>query len=226
MTVTQDGPWLRFDLGAPLRVLSWALNRPGFVTTDALVWREVRNADLPPGMDVAAWFDAELAARGWGKAVGFLTSRDIATWVEARAKVEGVTAHAVATVGLSNGERVGARVDYSRRDWNAPLGTINVGLRLSVALSEAALIEALAIAVQARTAAVIAADIPLPTGLDKVIATGTGTDCLAVAAPAGDVPYAGMHTAVGEAAGRAVYTAVLQGALDWRRTYPAFGGAA
>ncbi len=215
--VTQSGPWLHFDLGAPLRALSWSLTRPGFVTTDAMVWREVGNDDLTPDLDVAAWFGDAVGAKGWRDAVAFLTSRDITTWTEARAEVGGVTAHAVATVGLSNAERVGARVDYSGRDWNAPYGTINVGLRLSTGLTEAALIEALAIAVQARTAAVIAVGVMLPTGL----ATGTGTDCVAVAAPAGNVGYAGLHTDVGEAAGRAVHDAVLRGAEDWCRAYPA-----
>ncbi|NBR88461.1 MAG: adenosylcobinamide amidohydrolase [Rhodobacteraceae bacterium] len=216
MSVTRDGAWLHFDLGAPLRALSWSLTKPGFVTTEAMVWREVKNRDLTPDLDVHAWYEAELSAKGWGGAVAFLTSRDIGTWVEATASVEGVRAHAVATVGLSNGERVGSRVDYSGRDWNGKWGTINVGLRLSEGLTEAALIEAMAIAVQARTAAVMDAGVLLPTGR----ATGTGTDCVGVAAPLGDNPYAGLHTAVGEAAGRAVYDAVLKGAKEWRQTYP------
>lgn len=246
LALTQRGPWLHFDLGAPLRVLSWSLNRPGFVTARAMVWREVHNADLTPDLDVAAWFADALAQQGWQDAVAFLTSRDIATWTAAQATVDGITAQAVATVGLSNAEHVGARVDYMGRDWDDPpgsapsgWGTINIGLRLSFdtaatqsggsscgpscGLTDAALIELLAIAVQARTAAVMAAGIALPTG----IATGTGTDCIAVAAPPGPLPYAGLHTAVGEAAGRAVRDAVAQGVEDWCRAYPmAKGGDA
>ena len=68
--------------------------------------------------------------------------------------------------------------------------------------------------VQARTAAVMDAGFDLPGGGGT--ATGTGTDCVAVAAPSGANPYAGLHTATGEAIGRAVYTAVHSGALEWK----------
>ncbi|MBE1284203.1 MAG: adenosylcobinamide amidohydrolase [Rhodobacteraceae bacterium] len=207
-TVTLDRPWLAFDLGAQMQVLSWAVNRPGFVTANRIIWREVRNRDLPRDLDVEAWFHQELAGQGELEAVAFLTSRDVRFFSESHAQVGAVAAHAVATVGLSNGERVGRRVDYSGRDW----GTINVALHLSVGLTQTALIEALSIAVQARTAAVMDAQFELPTG----IATGTGTDCVAVAAPQGAGAYAGLHTETGEAIGRAVYQAVLNGALDWK----------
>lgn len=207
--VTLDRPWLDFDLGAPQNVLSWAPHRPGFVTATRILWREVHNSDLPPDLDVTDWFATDLAARGADDAVAFLTSRDVSRFTQCIATVDDITAHAVATTGLSNAERVGARVDYSGRDW----GTINVAVQLSAGLSQTALIEALSIAVQARTTAVIDAGWPLPNGP----ATGTGTDCLAVAAPDGAACYAGLHTALGEAIGRAVHTAVLQGAQAWIR---------
>ncbi|MCG7622507.1 adenosylcobinamide amidohydrolase [Epibacterium sp. Ofav1-8] len=209
-SVTLDRPWIAFDLGAEMQVLSWAVNRPGLVTARRILWREVRNSDLPPGLDVTAWFAGELAQRGGEDAVAFLTSRDLRAYCEATATVEGISAHAVATVGLSNAERAGSRMDYASRNW----GTINVALRLSEGLTQAGLIEAMSIAVQARTAAVMEAGLTLPSGT----ATGTGTDCVAVAAPLGDTPYAGLHTATGEAIGKAVYQAVHSGALDWKTT--------
>ncbi|WP_323779776.1 adenosylcobinamide amidohydrolase [Leisingera sp.] len=208
--VTLERPWIEFDLGAEMRVLSWAVNRPGLVTARRILWREVRNSDLPPGLDVREWFAAELFARSGEDAVAFLTSRDVRRYCEATAEVEGICAHAVATVGLSNAERVGSRIDYSSRNW----GTINVAVHLTHGLTHAGLIEAMSIAVQARTAAVMEAGITLPAGA----ATGTGTDCVAVAAPAGANPYAGLHTATGEAIGKAVYQAVRIGALEWKST--------
>lgn len=207
MRVTLDRPWLELDLGAEVRVLSWSLTRPGLVTARRILWREVRNADLPQDLDVLAWFRAELAARGAGDAVTMLTSRDLDAYETAAATVEGVTAFCVATVGLSNAERIGTRMDRSGKDW----GTINIALHLDLPLSDAALLELISVATQARTAAVIEAGHELPTGR----ATGTGTDCIAVAAPAGDTPFAGLHTPQGEAAGRAVHQAVRQGAQVW-----------
>lgn len=206
--VTLDRPWLTFDLGAPCRVLSWALHRPGFVDASAITWREVRNADLPADFDVAAWMPAEFAARGAGDHVGFLTSRDVTAFVETRAEVEDVVARCVATTGLSNAEAIGTRLDRSGKDW----GTINIAVHVSCPLAEVALLEMLSLAASARTAAVLSVAHDLPTGRS----TGTGTDCIAVAAPDGDALYAGMHTAVGEAVGRAVFDAVAQGAREWQ----------
>jgi adenosylcobinamide amidohydrolase len=208
--VTLERLWIKFDLGTEMQVLSWAVNRPGFVTARHLLWREVQNSDLPPDMDVAEWLTGELTTRGDQGSVAFLTSRDVRHYREARAEVEGITAHALATVGLSNAERVGSRVDYTGRNW----GTINVAVQLSQGLNQTGLIEALSIAVQARTAAVMEAGIELPSGT----ATGTGTDCLAVAAPVGTSLYAGLHTPFGEAIGKAVYQAVHRGAVDWKST--------
>lgn len=210
MTVTLARPWLEMDLGTPMRVLSWSLNNPGFVTARHIVWREVRNADLPEDFDVDGWFRRELAARGRADAVGLLTSRNIEAYDVAEHIAEGVRARAVATVGFSNAERIGTRLDRTGKDW----GTINVAVQVDAALSDAALIETLSIATQARTTAVIEAGYDLPTGR----ATGTGTDCIAVAAPQGGMAFAGLHTPVGEAVGAAVYDAVTRGARVWMQT--------
>ncbi|MEL6433277.1 MAG: adenosylcobinamide amidohydrolase, partial [Pseudomonadota bacterium] len=99
------------------------------------------------------------------------------------------------------------RVDRRGEDF----GTINVALRLSSGLTQSGLLEAMSIVVQARTAAVMEAALHIDTG----IATGTGTDCVAVAAPKGVECFAGLHTEIGEAIGRAVYNAVHDGAKQW-----------
>ncbi|MEM8776068.1 MAG: adenosylcobinamide amidohydrolase, partial [Pseudomonadota bacterium] len=173
--ITVERPWLEFDLGAEIQVLSWALNRPGFIHASRILWREVRNADLPVGFDVSSWLSSELRARKAEDAVALLTSRDIRQFREHTAEVGGVNAHALATVGFSNAERVGHRVDRSGQDW----GAINVAVRLNTGLTQAALLEAMSIAVQARTAAVMDTVLEINTG----IATGTGTDCVAIASP-------------------------------------------
>jgi adenosylcobinamide amidohydrolase len=201
-------PWLTFDLGGPVQVLSWAINRPGFVTADRIVWREVRNADLPRDMDVYSWLARELRGNGQQDAIAFLTSRDVTYFVQETCTVEDATAHCVVTVGLSNAERVGHRVDHSATDW----GTINIAVLLDRALSQTGLIEMLSIVAQARTLAVLEAEMLLPCGL----ATGTGTDCIAVAAPFGGADYAGLHTSIGEAVGAAVYRATRRGAGQWK----------
>lgn len=211
MQMSLNRPWLELDLGAPCQVLSWAVNRPGLVTASRILWREVRNADLPPELDVDAWLSAELRKRQATDAVTFLTSRDIRQFKESSVTIGNAGAHAIATVGFSNAERVGRRVDRTGADW----GTINVALYVTAGMTVAAMLETMSIAVQARTAAVMDVELDLPTGR----ATGTGTDCVAVASPPGPARYAGLHTEIGEAAGRAVYTAVHNGACEWMATY-------
>ncbi|PIE13327.1 MAG: adenosylcobinamide amidohydrolase [Rhodobacterales bacterium] len=208
--VTLERPWLELDLGTESQVLSWAVNRPGLVQARRILWREVRDADLPPDLDVDAWLADELRARNAEDAVTFLTSRDINCFTEKTAVIGDIRAHAVATVGFSNAERVGHRVDRSGKDW----GTINVALQLNAGLTVPALLETMSVAVQARTAAVMDAQLHLPPG----IATGTGTDCVAVASRVGGIRYCGLHTDIGETVGRAVYDAVLDGARQWKST--------
>lgn len=203
-----DRPWLSFNLGRTHQVLSWTLNRPGLVMANKVVWREVRNADLPKDLDVRDWFSRELTARGEEDSVAFLTSRAIERFHYADAQVGDAKAFAIATVGLSNAERVGHRQPPHPLSY----GTINVAAQVSSALTEAGFLEAISIVVQARTVAVMDANVPLRSGK----ATGTGTDCVAVAAPLGDTVYAGLHTEIGEALGKVVYDVVLAGAQEWK----------
>ncbi|WP_319638946.1 adenosylcobinamide amidohydrolase [Rhodobacter sp. Har01] len=207
IAVTLERPWLIARLARPMRVLSHAPFGAGYRLTDHVLWREVRNADLTPGFDAESWFAGQMQ-RAPG-AVGMLTSRDVGTWDQARSTVEGVTAQAMVTLGLSNAESVGRRLPWHPADY----GTINLLVAVDAALTEAAQLEALTIAVQARTAALVELGLPLATGL----ASGTGTDCTALACPPGEARYAGLHTAVGEAVGAAVREVVARSAADWRR---------
>lgn len=207
IAVTLDHPWLDVRLPRPMRALGWAPYGAGLTMTDRVLWREVRNADLSLDFDVDAWFAAEMAGRAPG-GVGLLTSRDVRGWRHAAAEVEGLRAEAVATVGLSNAEAVGRRLPWHPADY----GTINLLVVVDAGLTEAAQLEAMTIAVQARTAAVMAAGLALATGT----ATGTGTDCVVLACDAGPLRHAGLHTALGEAVGAAARAAVAAGVADWQ----------
>jgi adenosylcobinamide amidohydrolase len=207
------GPWLIADLGAPHDVLSWAVVGGGRRAAEAVAWREVRNADLPPAVDPERFLAEGLAGIGLPQAVGFLTSRALDAYVEVERGAEEAWARCVATVGLGNALRAGDPPGLGAR-----LGTINVLCQLSSPLTESALIEALAIAAEARTAAVLEAGVP--SRRSGLPATGTGTDCIAVAAPSasgGPLRYAGKHTALGHLVGAAVYEAVAAGAAAWKR---------
>lgn len=215
-TVTSRPPFLTVGFAAPQRTLGWSLLHPGFAEVSDVVWVEVRNADLGLATDAHAFLQRRLAEAGRPGALGLMTSRDIRKFQLVQRTVDGVTASCLATVGLSNAERIG-----HRRGARPHFGTINTLVHVDTPLADAALIEAVSIVAEARTAAVLEAR-PIAAGAGV---TGTGTDCIVVACPCaapGGLPpaaWAGLHTAIGEAIGGAVYDAVRAGAEDWQREF-------
>lgn len=207
--IVLERPILAALFDAPRSILSWSLNRPGFRTSRSVVWREVRNADLPIGADPAALLEGWLSDAGRADAIGLLTSRDIASHHAADAVCGDVVGSCLATVGLGNGGHVGRPLRFRP----AAVGTINLLAHVSTPLADAALVEAVSIATEARTVALI----ELGFGRDGDLVTGTGTDCIVVAAPGGEPRerFAGLHTPVGEALGAAVRAATLAGGRRW-----------
>lgn len=201
------GPWLTVDLLRPRKVLSFAPHNPGFHTTQHILMRQVRDADLTPDFDAPAWLATQMAGMGHGEGVGMMTSRGLQHFQMERAGP--VTC--LATVGLGNAERVGHRRASPAQSY----GTINLIVLIELGLCDVAMIEALSIVAEARTLAVIEAGVKLPSGL----ATGTGTDCIALACDPGEIVFAGLHTELGEAIGRAVHDAVLAGAREWTEVH-------
>nr|WP_321456693.1 adenosylcobinamide amidohydrolase [uncultured Cohaesibacter sp.] len=207
-SIHYEAPWLRVSFSKPLEIVSWAVHRPGFVLGEQIVWREVRNSDLSLDVDPQKWLTDELTAKGQLDAVTMLTSCDLSRYCVSEAQVDDTKVTAIITAGLSNAERVGRRVDWSKAGW----GTINLAVVIEAGLTHSAFLEAISIAAEARTAAVSDADIMISTGR----ATGTGTDCIAIAAPSGTVCYAGLHTALGEAIGQSVYEAATRAIEHWK----------
>lgn len=205
-----EQPFLIASFSEPQRVLSWSMLRPGFQQTRRIAWLEVRNADLPADVDPEAVIRIRISDAGLSDAVVLVTSRDIRRYRVSSVGVEQETAHCLTTVGLSNSERVGMRLHQPP----SFAGTINTLVHVARPLSEAAMIEAISIATEARTSAVLDADVRR----GGVTITGTGTDCIAIAAPLGEhqATYAGKHTAIGEAIGAAVYRATAEGIADWK----------
>ncbi|QJP15881.1 adenosylcobinamide amidohydrolase [Starkeya sp. ORNL1] len=205
-------PWLTVRFRAPQRAVSWSLNRPGLVDATDVAWLQVRDADLPADREPAEWFAEKLASVGLADAVGMMTARDIASFVHRAVLVEAVEAHCVVTLGLNNGERVGSRIAQPRR---YQPGTVNILCHVSQPLTDAALLEAASLAAQARTVAIVEADYHRVG--QSLTVTGTGTDCIVMAAPLGPEPaaFAGMHTAVGEAVGACVLEATTAALTAW-----------
>jgi adenosylcobinamide amidohydrolase len=124
------------------------------------------------------------------------------------------------TAGLSNALRIG---DRATADYSAP-GTINLIVAIDRPMSRPALVEAVQIAVEARTTAMLDARVASVSSARP--ATGTGTDCVIVAAPSASAEfpapliYCGMHTVAGELLGRAVYASVTRAIARAMRNSP------
>ncbi len=209
-----DGRWLVVRFPEPHAVLSWAIVNGGRRTATTVAWHEVRDAELRPPVDPARLLRERLAARGLDGAVGLLTSRALDRHVVEERSAAGIAARCVATVGLGNALRVGDPLGPAAR-----IGTINVVCQLSHPLAEHGLVEALSIAAEARTLAVLEAGVR--SRVSGAPATGTGTDCIVIAAPerTRGAAYAGKHTAIGHAVGAAVHAAVARGAAAWLQQF-------
>ena len=168
----------------------------------------MRDDDLPETVDPSAFLEGRMSDAGLEDAITLMTSRGLRHHHLAEAEAGAVRSTCLATVGLTNAVRVGTTSRHARRS-----GTINMLVHVSCALSEAALIETISVATEARTAAIL----DLGFAPDGTPVSGTGTDCIVVAAPAVGEPrhYAGLHTEVGEAVGRAVYDAIDRGGRFW-----------
>jgi adenosylcobinamide amidohydrolase len=136
-----------------------------------------------------------------GRGVGMLTAAD----VRGHTSASDAGVEVVATVGLGHPTRAASPDDLSPV---SPVGTINVVAIVPERLSDAALVNAVATATEAKSQAL--ADL----GLD---ATGTATDaCCVVCPPDGPVhPFAGPRSVWGARLARAVHRAVLEGGRAW-----------
>jgi adenosylcobinamide amidohydrolase len=208
-------PWLVVSFGTTVRAASWAIVGGGITDTERVAWLEVTNDELRPPVDPRELFLARLRAESLTGAVGLMTSRCIATYSDVTVAHGAVRARCIATVGLGNALRAGDP------PWDAArVSTINVLVHASVPLSVEALLEANALASEAKCAAMLEA--PLPSRASGLPATGTGTDCIVVTCPRPRrgkpaLPYSGKYTPIGAAIGQAVMDALRDGIATWRR---------
>ncbi|MBI3768386.1 MAG: adenosylcobinamide amidohydrolase [Deltaproteobacteria bacterium] len=212
--VIRRGRWLIVDFAEPREVLSWAIVGGGRRRVSAVAWYEVDERELRPPVDPRRFLRQRMEEGGIAGAVGLLTSRNLDSYVDVQRTYGAWSARCIATVGLSNALRAGDPPGPDGRI--GTIGTINLLCSVSGALTDEALVEALALAAEARTAAIL--DALLPSRMSGLPATGTGTDCVVVsAAPEGPAAeYAGKHTVVGHLIGTTVTEAIGHGVRVWK----------
>lgn len=193
--------------GDPRSVLVWRLPEPRLVISSAPAGggigarRWVLNAEVPLGYgrhDIEVHVGELAADLGCdGDGVGMLTAATVSRWTAA----DDAGVEAVATVGLSK-PTWAASADDGHGRW-AP-GTINVVAFLPVRLSDAALVNAVATAAEAKAQALLERGVP---------GTGTASDAVCLVCPIGAAPepFAGPRSTWGARLARAVHAAVGRG---------------
>ena len=203
MRLSRHAGALLATLPAPHRCLSSAVLGGGLVT--ARHWLNLQVPHDYARTDPAAHLVEVARAHGLDPAevVGMLTAADVGAALDR----EHGPARAVATVGIGQPLAAAGR----RPRAVAPVGTINVLVRVDAPLDDGALVAAVQTATEAKAQAL--ADAGIHALNHRGPATGTATDAVCVAAPpGGGVPFAGPATPVGAAIAQAVHDAVLAGA--------------
>ena len=206
----QPGRWLIARFPEQWNMLSWSVVNGGFQRTKTAAWLYLKQNEIAGVTDPVDWMRGQMYAQGVSDALGFMTSRREHAWAEASASEADCNAWAVGTVGMSNALRAGDPQGV----WT--FGTMNMLVAVSNPLTMEAALEALCLVSEAKALAVVESGVR--SIVSKEPASGTGTDYMALAWPmlGASQLYAGKHTAVGAAVGRAAYLAVKQGIQQWQ----------
>ncbi|MGE0826951.1 MAG: adenosylcobinamide amidohydrolase [Candidatus Binatia bacterium] len=188
------------------RVLSWAPLGAGLTEARTVLNHQV-NVNEVPSLEPELFLQV-LAERLQlpGPVVGMMTGVLMERLVRQTVHTENLTIECFATVGLSNALAVGEVATYEE----VP-GTINLIVAMNRSLLPATMVEAVQIVTEAKVRALYEARVK--SMVSDALATGTGTDCVAIACPTGEPAYryCGKHTKLGEMIGRMVFDAVNVG---------------
>ncbi len=190
-------------------VLSSAVLHGGFTTARHIVNKRVFSKECHCESPEETLMDFA-CKRGWhGTCVGMMTAASMDSFRMKKESVDGVDVLVLLTAGLSNARRSGDRAECREILPSYPAcGTINIIAITSVALTQAAMVEASMIVTEAKAAALQDAGVLSP--VSGKIATGTGTDSVAIVSSIRDaqVRYCGKHVLLGEVLGRLTYEAL------------------
>lgn len=213
-SITQQS--LVIDLGQRRRILSSAPRGGGFVRARYVINHQV---DSNPGrfghpVPICEWGDPARYLGSVAKkvgvtrdCVGLMTAVPIKRLVALREQVEGLWVEGFFTAGVTNAVRAG---DLIGTDQEYGPGTINMVLVTNARLTRSAMVCAVQVVTEAKTAALFRANVPCWQG--RPGATGTGTDATVIVS--GDGPslkFSGTHTMIGMMLGRLVLRGLQKG---------------
>ncbi|WP_321368270.1 adenosylcobinamide amidohydrolase [uncultured Desulfuromusa sp.] len=214
-SIEQTRQHIHIAFSIPHRITSSAVLNGGIIHADHLVNLNVpkHNQCTEPPEETLAQY---CIASGWkGTAVGMMTAASMDSFRMAKETVQDIDVVVMVTAGLSNARRIGDHAEhrFMVASPESP-GTINIVVLTSAALTEAAGIEAVLMVTEAKSAALQNAGIK--SAVSDGIATGTGTDSVAIVSGHGPetVRYCGKHVLFGEILGRMV-TDTVAASIEW-----------
>lgn len=211
--ITQQS--LVIDLGQRRRILSSAPRGGGFARARYVINHQV-DANPISGRPVPAreWSDPARYLGSVAKkigvthdCVGLMTAVPIRRLVVLREQAESLWVEGFFTAGVTNAVRAG---DSIVTGYAYEPGTINMVLVTNARLPRSAMVCAVQVVTEAKTAALFRANVPCWRG--KPGATGTGTDATVIVC--GDGPslkFSGTHTRIGMMLGRLVLRGLQKG---------------
>jgi adenosylcobinamide amidohydrolase len=184
-------------------ILSSAVHNGGWITAEHLLILNVAenfSGSKGPFEPVSDTFDKYCCQQGWsGNTLGMMTSARMTSFRAVYRSLQGVNIAAMVTAGLSNARRSGDPAEYRTfAETDVSPGTINIVILTDVILSPAAQVEAVIVATEAKAA--VLQEIGAVSPVTGKIATGTGTDAVAVVSGflAPKIVFCGKHTLFGE----------------------------
>nr|MBI3611641.1 adenosylcobinamide amidohydrolase [Nitrospirota bacterium] len=217
-----EGRTLLIDLEKRLKILSSAPCHGGLVRARYIMNHQVQaNPVAAPAVSSGGkWTDparylkqvaGELGVVG--EAVALMTAVPMKQLVTLREGADGLWVEGFVTVGVTNAVRAGDPVKAVKEERRAKPGTINIILVTNARLADSAMVGAVQVLTESKTATLLAAGVISWTGRQG--ATGTGTDAAVIACGAGRngprLRYSGTHTKMGELIGRLVMRGVNEG---------------
>ncbi len=225
---------LVIDLAKRYRIVSSAPRGGGIVRARSIVNHQVpARPEKRRGPSVGEWSDparylGRLArrVRAAMPVVGLMTAVPMTQLVVDREESGPLLLECFCTVGVTNAVRAGEPVLLSKRESRQdrnPAGTINIILVTNATLAVPAMVGAVQVATESKTATLIKNRVP--SACERAaLATGTGTDAVVLASSlegAHRLQYSGTHTEMGAMIGRLVARCVERGLRRFARWHKA-----
>jgi adenosylcobinamide amidohydrolase len=199
------------SFSTPARTLSWAVLNGGFCHAHHIINHHVDGNNTLFCAQPGPWLERAASGLGLqGKVVGMATAVEMKHLVRVSMESGVARVACFATVGCGNALSVAEPASLAIEEPAPTLHTINMMLTVEPGLSDAAMVEAVQIATEGRVRALY--ENGIKSYRSGLLATGTGTDCIAVVSLGDRVErYCGKHTKLGELIGGAAYMSVAKG---------------